>query len=407
MEELPLDKIIKIWHSRPSDLVIKTGFDEIEFVFENESSKSSYEELLVQGGFIIKNNGTKFLTINDIHESMSLYVSLESLLDDLNQDINKMDRYNLFVFNVDDHYLYYDFHKKEVITDSQNITVKNTIKHFEQYNKLLKLFLTESNNIFEINRPTKTGNELVIVSKGQEKMIASFSYKFIDVSIFNYEFSPISFNELNLKLGIEEWLAVLKNNLCQYLELQSDNKKTFSSIYNNLNYIFNQTQKDYQLYISRFSFDRIRKQFKTEKNNYFESLSAAQDKISGQIISVPISLGASIYSFYQFKSSLLIIGIIYVAICIYSLFIGFVVVMNLYDIKKVADDVNEEMGKMKLHFEDLYNELKKDFDYMRYKRIRIRVLAWSIIAALIITLFSITMFLFNYQDPINNIFKFL
>lgn len=98
------------------------------------------------------------------------------------------------------------------------------------------------------------------------------------------------------------------------MELQALGNRSLAILYGNFNFILEQSNRNYQLYIDKFSFNTIRQEYRTEKNNYFESLDTAQNKISAQIISIPLSLGASIFTFYQFKSSKVVLVMIYINI---------------------------------------------------------------------------------------------
>lgn len=386
--------------------VTLTG-DEIELIFNTIEEKGETESF-----FKFINLDTESFTQTSIsfkseQRGLLFFDHLDTLLDQLNLDITLLNRYDLFVFDVDGHYLHFTHTNGQVTTDSAQAKIKFLISHFRQYKALMDIYLAHEGSLYEIIRNSILGSEFVVLSKGEKKMVTSISYKAIDKTIFVEDNVTLPIDEFRTKIFSEEWLACYNETLCQFMDAQIPERRTFSNLFNNFSYLLNLTGQNFQLYILKFSFDKVRKQFKTEKNNYFDNLNAAQDKVSSQIISVPISLGASIYSFYQFNASPLVLTIIYIAICIYSLFIGFVVVMSLYDIRKIASDANDEEKNLKAHYPDLFIELQKDFDYMKNKRIRVRILAWAIIVALIITLISLTIFLLNYTEAKTDIIHFL
>lgn len=386
-------------------LILQGG--EIEFKFNSSNDKLNAEKIVKDARLSPEAFNQTSFTIKTAIGSFIFFDNLTSLLDSLSINITILEKNNLFVFDVDDYYLFYDSSTKITSTNSRQLKYQFIISHFEQYKNLLDIYLNGESRLFEMKKTTSNTDELVVLSKGEQKLVTSISYKLIDEAIFIDDFIAIPINEFKTKIILEDWLACYNNTLCQFMEAQSLERQTFSNLYNNFTYVINLTNKNYQLFILKFSFDKIRKQFKTEKNTYFDNLNIAQDKISSQIISIPISLGASIYSFYQFDSSELILKIIYLAILMYSLFIGFVVIINLYDVKKISEDVNEEKKNFKKHYPDLLLELEKDFKYMRNKRVRVRILAWSIIISLLITLICITLFLLHYSQTQKEIFHYL
>jgi hypothetical protein len=381
--------------------------NELELGFTQADQKTQIENLLESYSVATDSFSPTSLSFKSELGGLLIYDQLDTLLDQLNLDIALLDSHDIFVFDVEGFYLHYVHQSKHVNTNSPQAKIRFLLPHFKQYKTLLDIYLGAEGSLYEIKRTSRAGSEFVVLSKGEKKLVTSINYKVIDKTIFVEDNVSLPIDDFRAKILSEEWLACYNETLCQFMDAQIPQRRTFSMLFNNFTYLLNLTAQNFQLYILKFSFDKIRKQFKTEKNTYFENLNTAQDKISGQIISVPISLGASIFSFYQFNASPLILTIIYIAIWIYAVFIGFVVVMNLYDIKKIATDANEEEQNLREHYQDLHTELIKDFAYMKNKRLRVRFLAWAIIVALLITLTCLTVFLLNYQDAKTNTIHFL
>jgi len=408
MRKLAIDDILSIYREiEARGANVKSDNDEIELTFDNVGHKNEAQEFIKTFELQTDSFNQTSLTFKSKIGDLIFFDNLNTFLDTINLDISLLDANDIFIFDVDGHYFHYEYESGNVATDSNQPKIKFLVHHFRQYKLLLDTYLASEGLLYEIKRTSISGDEFVVISKGEQKLVTSIRYKIIDKAIFVDDNISLPISDFQTKILSNEWLACYNDTLCQFLDAQLEERRTFSNLFNNFNYIFNLSNKNFQLYILKFSFEKIRKQFKTEKNNYFDSLNTAQDKISSQIISVPISLGASIFSFYQFNSSQLILSLIYIGICIYSLFIGFVVVINLYDIKKIAKDVNEEKSNFEEHYPDLLLELERDFNYMKNKRTRVRILAWAIIIALIITLVSLAIFLLNYRQSKPSIFHFL
>ncbi len=410
MNTLPVKDLISLWEAilKKGNCSIEILSDELEFKFDSTGLETTIDFLKKIN--LLENNGNKFFTIKRKNDLQKIYFfkDTKSLFGTLRSDSTLINKYNFFVFDYDSHYLYYDHSSKQVVTNSKNSFTSFLFDHYLAYIKLLEVFKSNIPLIVEIDKSTTGGNELIVISKGADKFITSIKYQEVDDTIFNRIYSRIPLEEFKLRLINEEWVASFKNVLCQYIELQGDPYKTFGTLYQNFTYIYNQTEKDYQLFISKFSFDKIRKQFKVEKNAYFDALNTAQDKITAQIISVPLSLGASVFSFYQLSVHANILALVYLGILIYSAFIIYSISIYLKDIKKLAKDINEEETNLSQHFESLLKDFQEDFNYMKSKRRHIRVLGYSIITALIVTLAAITYYLITYKENQAGLqFKFL
>lgn len=408
MRELAFVDILFIYQEiKASGAKVKSDNDEIELTFNSPSDKDVIYEFLRTFDFQPESYTQTSLSFTKKIGDLVIFDNLNNFLDTINLNISLLDVYDVFIFDVDGHYFYHKHESGHVQTDSIQPKIQFLVPQLRQYKLLLDTYLVSEGLLYEIKRTSISGDEFVVISKGEQKLVTAIRYKIIDKAIFVDDHILLPIGDFQTKILSNDWLACYNDTVCQFMDAQLEARRTFANLFNNFNYIFNLSNKNFQLYILRFSFEKVRKQFKTEKNNYFDNLNVAQDKISNQIISVPISLGATIFSLYQFKSSQLILALIYGGICIYSLFIGFVVVINLFDIKKVADDVNEEKKNFAEHYPDLLLELERDFDYMKNKRTRVRVLAWAIITALVITLVSLAVFLLNYEQSKPNLFHFL
>lgn len=379
--------------------------NEITFHFNLDKSLSELKEVILRLNIGIIDENPKSLTIEDNQGDIILFENLISCFDKLDRDITILETKNIFVFDEKGDYIFYEFNSRKTFTNSKYEYLKFAIDNFSQRKILLEIFLDLNNKIIEFKRSRLENDELIIASNIDKKALTIIEYKTYNSTKLNY-FILLPLLEFKNKISSDDWLACFKNTICEYLHLQQNNK-SFDIIYTNFNYILNLTEKNFQLYISKFSFDKIRKQFRVEKNSYFEGLNTAQNKISNQIISIPISLGASIYSFFQLEADFITLILIYSSVIIYIFFITYVIIMNLYDIRKIDCDSKEEEGNMKNHYPDLLIDYAVDFRFMRNKIRRIYFLAWAIILALVITIILITIFIFEEKNIQQNFLHFI
>lgn len=337
-----------------------------------------FQELINKGGISVKTSNARRVDIQFDTNTIEVFKSEEEFLDRFDLTPNILENKYGFIFDFRGSYLAYDRETKKCYSEESNV-YEHFVNHIVQYREILKIFLTAENSIIKINHPTAAGNEMIVVVDGETKMLTNISYKRIDKEAYSYPYTEYPIETFKTKIKLDIWLTCFKSEVCKFIDGQSEVNKTFSRLYLDFDYIFNLAERNYQLYLSKFSFDKIRKQFKTEKNRYFEGLNEAQSKIAAQVIAIPLTIGAAVLSANVFQNVKVPAGLISIAIATYSAFVIWVILMHLHDVRKIGRDLKDEEREIKNHYSGLFAEFKDEFSFLKRKRRLTRVLGWATI----------------------------
>lgn len=273
---------------------------------------------------------------------------------------------NIFIWEFDNSYLVYrDFSRRAAMAERTEFG--DFILNVLQYRDLLEVFIDEENLLVEFDRIKHPHNELFIVSKGDEKLLIRLAYKKVVHELYSKRFEPIDHDKFIQRLENEEWVACFKNTVCAFFDHQSESKKTFLWLYENFAYLFANTEKSYLLYVSKFSFDKISKEFRKDQGQYFNSLNDYQNKLSGQLISIPLTIGAALLSDNFVANNGDARGSLVFLISAYVIFVMGTIGFVLADLIRLRRQIKKEKAHFQTVYEGIYTDFKKDFEFLLRK----------------------------------------
>lgn len=329
-------------------------------------------------------SGSKSFEVKIDRDQILLFPDEMSLYDRLNNNNLSLIGKNIFIWTFDKSYLLYE-----------NFTIENAIRNpnnnavfllnVVQYRDFLKIFLREENGLIELNK-VHPRNELFITSKGDEKLLIKLGYDKVIKDLYYKDFDYIDINQFLERIKNDEWLACFKNTVCAFFDIQSEPKRTFRWLYENFAYLFANTEKSYLLYISKFSFDKISRQFKKDREHYFNNLSEYQNKLSGQLISIPLTIGAALLSNNFVTNNGLAISSVIFLISAYVVFVMGTIAFVVVDLIKLKNDIKGENDTLKNMYSEIHDNFKRDFRYILRKSRFLIGFAWFLLALFIIVL---------------------
>jgi hypothetical protein len=147
---------------------------------------------------------------------------------------------------------------------------------------------------------------------------------------------------------------------------------------------------DLQVYYKSFSFDKLKSDLVKEKDKYFAALREILGKNMAQIVGVPISFAASVFTTYKSNNDF-ILGIVLLAYMAYTVFTYYLQSLNLKDIKEIESDFTADFDtivqKSGLPPETIQRErtrIKRRIDDIRRVILNYRILLFSLAAVFII-----------------------
>ncbi len=170
----------------------------------------------------------------------------------------------------------------------------------------------------------------------------------------------------------------------------------FNEIIKENNALLNLAKRDYETYVSNFAFDKIKSEFKEEREKYFETIDKNIGSIGKQVISFPLTFGATIFASYKVKDQPEFLVLILVAYFLYTIIAFLVLNMTAYNVKCLRKDVDQEEKTIRDSYGVIYEGFKSDFKKIRNKIVNLRVIIGVLYFVLIALLILFLAFTFHY-----------
>jgi hypothetical protein len=352
-----------------SNETLKTTINEFLSILNNDIAKNS---LVFDGSnlrFKIENNYPSSLEI-----AKKIFKTINELLNgEIEIKLTSCKLKNTFFYFDYDNYLRDYEYYKDAFTNS-NIIILNfetkilfkeideefTIEKADMFNYVqhreLQEFLISKNEFTPYH--DNLSKQFVII--GKEKGAFHIGYNLLEKRKISDEDIKPFIEELKTDFVKKEFIQFFKDVIINSIH-STDIKDRFFELTKSLKLLLNLTAKDYESYVLDFAIDKIKSKFKEERNKYFESLEKSIDTVSKQIVSFPLTFGATAFASYQVKDKPWILILIVIAYLLYT-FIAFKVLsITDYNILCLKSDVKKEEDEIKNGYEKVYADFKEDF----------------------------------------------
>lgn len=294
----------------------------------------------------------------------------------------------------------FDFRYIIILGDRNNHTIKKPNQKYNDENKLIYNIheYKQTLNYF-LNTPEFTpyvsiiDNQFTLISK--------------TFGVFNVGYmlpNIIFFQGLNLKgLSAKFTEQFEKKEFIQFFKeivvtgvhnIPEENR--FNEIIKQNNSLLNLAKRDYETYVSNFAFDKIKSEFKVEREKYFETIDRNLNSIGKQVISFPLTFGATVFASYKVKDQLEFLFFILVAYFLYTVIAFLILNITAYNVKCLRNDVSSEEEIIKKSYKVIYEGFEKDFNKIRYKILNLRIIIGALYFVLVLLLILFSAFTYYY-----------
>ncbi|TBX69625.1 hypothetical protein EZL74_07035 [Flavobacterium silvisoli] len=219
------------------------------------------------------------------------------------------------------------------------------------YDEFIRFFSDKSkdeNNKFQFvdSFDTNTRKLFFTSSKEPGKLVIGYP---LELSEFDNQTDySINFNRLKDAFGPsnKNLPIFIKNEIFRYFEDKYDNQG-FVTLFKDLNKVLNIAEKNYQIYLHDLSLDKIKSDYKEYKQKYFSSQNDILNKITTQVIALPISIAASAFSLYNLKGELFPTLIVCFGLVSYIVYVTFIVRIYFDDITSLNNIAQKDYKTLK------------------------------------------------------------
>ncbi len=163
------------------------------------------------------------------------------------------------------------------------------------------------------------GKKFILLSETKPKI--EISYKGKDLEFYNgrYDLKNI-YNKLDTKLEENEYISFFRDNFIQQAENISNFDNRFLNTLKVINIIYEKSNREFELYKSKFSLEEFKSTLEEEKTKYFKTLQDTLSDFFSKINSLPIQFGVYAYLIFKFEKDIIPLFIISSIIIIWSIF---------------------------------------------------------------------------------------
>jgi hypothetical protein len=185
--------------------------------------------------------------------------------------------------------------------------------------------------------------------------------------------------------------CIFKNKLIRCLELVREEDR-FIALLKQLEVFVDATKKDFEIFITRQSYEGISAQFENEKQSFIDQLRSLLERISSAVLSIPVSFAAALFAVKDVSEGWMLSTLKFA----FFLFVLFSCVTNgmfIVELQCIKNTIEDKVNSFSRSIPFLHTEFKKNT-----KPLRRRVVFLQAISVFVILLFAFFTFIFLKTD---------
>ncbi len=253
--------------------------------------------------------------------------------------------------------------EKPIIILADKIIYENEIINFFFENliysqKIQKLLESKDKEVITFN--DKVNKTYFLLSEKNGKIEIGYKNKPLEFYENNHNLKKL-YNSMEGNLS-KEYVAFFRDNIIKNVEEKKELDDRFFYLLSKLGLIIEKTDREYKLFLHKFSFEEFHSKLEEEKDKYFKSLQDSLSDFLSKINSLPIQFGVYIYLLFRFEKEIYPLLIVSTIIIIWSLFSYFSISTMKKSIKNLSqrfDNVFKKISeKSGIDLESLEKEKK-------------------------------------------------
>lgn len=239
----------------------------------------------------------------------------------------------------EDSFLHYDAEMKISISNATSGSFNNFAANALYYLKFRDEFETAK----IVSYHSSPDREFVLISPEYGKLVLGYPPVVPEFPADALKEKYTFYHEINKALEFEEYF---KGHIIKSLK-NMDHDQAFPEFLKRLRQIVDDSNKDYEIFVNKFSFEKLKENFRKERDEYFSKVRDIVNQLLAKVISIPISISASALAIYNLKSDPVGVTVVVIAYIIYSLFTAHLFRLIHNDAFELKADLNEEIEIIK------------------------------------------------------------
>jgi hypothetical protein len=301
-------------------------------------------------------------SLNLYEDKIRIFRDTHTFLKDFNEKRTSID---FAVILQDKSFLFFSHIDKKIfeigsgkqIVESKNILIDNAI-YFDKIIELIKDKLAIYNDDVK--------NELVMVStSGREAF--SIGYPKVQEELPEYNLKSI-FYQLEEEISRKDFAPFFNNEICKILA-DKQVEERYVEFLKQHNLIVKSATLDFEIYLKDFSFEKIKTKFRENRDKYFQSLQDINSKFSSKLGSLVISISASIFATFRFKSEGRLFSglLVLIAYTLYTWYSNYEIACSKNDLKTIDGNFKRELKEIYIKSPIIADSLEEDSNQINNK----------------------------------------
>jgi len=231
----------------------------------------------------------------------------------------------------------------------------NKTKHYKEICTLLNLLISNADHTNNLTK--KIINDVVFLHKSRLEIPIAYNQKCLGEGLDGISIIVALFKDQS---HIEQKSSILKETLYSLL-INVSKKDRLQYLLNNFGDFSKRLNENYQLFVSEFSFDDVRKEYEEKKRDYLTKLNDVFSSAQTKMLGVPIALALA-----SLKLSAIVDNITFwtnfflaLSITIYSVMMFMLITNQKHTLKALKNEYESQMARLKHQYADQYEQVKE------------------------------------------------
>lgn len=303
---------------------------------------------------------------------------------------SEFDNIIILIIDVEDNYL----------LKTENDTSVGVVKlaNYDAYKRILDFLLSSASFI---SYPNTAIREFVLVS---EKGVIDIEYNPLDERTTDINHLPELLKRLSVSFSSAEYQGFFRDAIIDTLGRFTKPERFYQMLLS-LSVLLDVAERDYQFFIKKFAFDKVKSKFKEERKGYFDEIEKSIDNVNKQVVAFPLTFSASAFAGFQVKDKPFILVLIFCAYAIYTFIAWQVINLSKSNIQGVGKDIIFEAKNIRNMYGALLKEFMPDLIKIRARMKQVNTLICILRFTLIFLLSIFAAFaiyqIFFYSQPVD------
>lgn len=274
------------------------------------------------------------------------------------------------------------------------------IFNFSSYSQILD-FILASNDFYTVK--SEIERKLILFS---EKGPFEVGYDPLETKVKNLSYLAPVQKQLVTNFEKIEFKKFFKEAVIEGVN-QYNKTERFYHIVESMQVLLNITERDHDLYLKQFSFEKIKSEFKEKREKYFENIEKNIETVSKQVTSFPLTFAVSIFAGYQVKDSSAILILVFLGYLLYTIIATKVLAIATFNVTNIKSDKKAEADKISNFYGSINQLFKADFDKIDEKISKLeslicylRIVLWGLLILFFVFGMYETLFAIHTSTPL-------